>query len=84
MDINELKARAKNLDPVLRIGKNGLTENTILEIEKLLKKRKLIKIKVLNNAPVEDVGELIEIARRRTSSAVVSVIGNVFSLYKER
>ena len=49
VDINRLKKEAKILEPILRIGKNGMNDSIILEIEKLLKKRKLIKIKVLNN-----------------------------------
>jgi len=47
MDIDSLKSKAKNLEPVIRIGKNGLTENVLSEIKKHLKKRKLIKVKFL-------------------------------------
>ena len=83
MDINELKARAKSLDPVLRIGKNGLTENVFIEIEKLLKKRKLIKIKILNNCAAEDFDEMIDSILEKTKAMLVSKIGNVFSIYKE-
>ena len=54
-----LKSKAKLLQPVLRIGKYGLTENVINEIKKLLKKKKLIKIKILTNCPIENKNELI-------------------------
>jgi len=43
----KLKEKAKTLEPVIRIGKNGLTESTIKEIKKQLNKKKLIKVKLL-------------------------------------
>ena len=46
-DISALRDRARNLEPVLRIGKNGLTQGTIDEIVKQLKDKRLIKIKML-------------------------------------
>ena len=36
----KLKEKAKTLEPVIRIGKNGLTESTIKEIKKQLNKKK--------------------------------------------
>ena len=42
-DIHELK-------PVIRIGKNGVTENIINDVKNLVKKKKIVKIKVLRSA----------------------------------
>jgi len=81
MDIKQLRQQAKNLDPVIRIGKNGLNENVFAEIDKLLKKRKLIKIKVLNNCP-DEVEEIIPKCISKTSSELILKIGNVFCLYR--
>ena len=39
-----------DLEPVLRIGKNGVTENIINDIKILVKKKKNVKIKVLRSA----------------------------------
>jgi RNA-binding protein len=82
MELKELKQQAKNLEPILRIGKFGLTDSIHSEIDKLLKKRKLIKIKILNNSPVEDIDEMIENITQKSGSVLVSRIGNVFSLYR--
>ncbi|NTV24160.1 MAG: YhbY family RNA-binding protein [Nanoarchaeota archaeon] len=84
MDISELKQKANLLDPVLRIGKNGMNDSIYQEIDKLLRKRKLIKIKLLNNSPVEDVDELIITVVEKTNSVLVSKVGNVFTIYRER
>ncbi|MBN2368079.1 YhbY family RNA-binding protein [Candidatus Woesearchaeota archaeon] len=83
MDINILKKRAKTLLPSLRIGKFGLTENVHIEVAKLLKKRDLVKIKVLNNCPVEDIDEMIEKIVLKSKSILVSRVGNVFTIYKK-
>ncbi|MBN2421775.1 YhbY family RNA-binding protein [Candidatus Woesearchaeota archaeon] len=83
MDKKELKSKATLLQPVLRLGKNGLTDNTMDEAKKLLKKRKLIKIKILNNCPTEDKNGLIEEIIKKTGSELISKTGNVFVLWKK-
>jgi len=45
--LKELKTKSMGLEPVVRIGKSGLTESVVSEIKKHLKKKKLIKIKML-------------------------------------
>ena len=40
----ELKSKSRTLEPVVRIGKNGLTDGMIKEIIIHLKKRALIKV----------------------------------------
>ena len=44
----ELKSKATSLQPIIRIGKKGLTKSQIEEIRKHLHKRKLIKVKLLS------------------------------------
>ena len=39
-----------DLKPVIRIGKNGVTENIINDIKNLVKKKEIVKIKVLRSA----------------------------------
>ena len=84
MDKIKLKQHAKNLQPVLRIGKNGINENVVIEVEKLLKKRYIIKIKVLNNCPIEDIKQVIEFVLTRTGSELVSKVGNTFTIYRRK
>ena len=45
-----LRSKAKTLEPVLRIGKSGLNEGTIKQLELLLQKKELIKIKFLKTS----------------------------------
>lgn len=80
--MNDLKQKAKNLEPILRIGKHGVNDNVHQETNKLLKKRKLIKIKILNNCPI-DKEKVIELILKKSNSTLVSKIGNVFSIYRK-
>jgi RNA-binding protein YhbY len=52
--IYELRKKAISLNAQIRIGKNGINENIINEINKQLLKHKLIKIKFLKSTlPIE-------------------------------
>ena len=44
-----LRSLAHNTDPTFRIGKGGINENMISQIDETLEKRELIKIHVLQN-----------------------------------
>ncbi len=53
--IKELRSQAKLLVPIVNVGKNGLTQGIIDLIDRELKDKQLIKIKMLKGALPEDV-----------------------------
>jgi len=42
-----LRKLAHNLEPIVRIGKDGIDENVLKSIAEVVKKRELIKVKIL-------------------------------------
>ena len=44
--IKELRAKGKALEPIVHMGKEGLSPNVIAELQRQLKAHKLIKIKI--------------------------------------
>lgn len=77
-----LKSLANSLDPVLIIGKGGVTENVIKQMDDLLEARELIKIKLLDNSGLgakEVANEVCEILR----AEFVQSIGRKFSIYRK-
>lgn len=76
-----LRGLANALDPVMQIGKEGLSENSFEAIEALLQARELIKIKVLKNCPISSKQACQEICEK-LSAQPVQVIGTMVVLYK--
>jgi RNA-binding protein len=72
---------ANNFDPILNIGKYGIDDNVIKQIEDLLEARELIKISVLKNSLIE-VREACNKFCEATGADPVQVIGNRFVIYK--
>jgi RNA-binding protein len=77
-----LRGLANTLEPVFLIGKGGVNDNMIADIDAALEARELIKIKILNNSIAEPKEASIEIADR-IDAAVVQVIGGKFVLYRQ-
>lgn len=77
-----LKKKAHSLDSIVRIGKEGYSENTMQGISDVIKSRELIKVKILQNCETDkhEIGEKIALG---TESEVVSIIGRTIILYKE-
>lgn len=70
------------MDPIFQIGKNGITENFIKQVDDALEARELIKIKVLNNSFLEPKEVANDLAEKLDAEFVQS-IGNKFVLYRE-
>ncbi len=82
-DIKELKAKAKAIEPIVRIGKSGLTESVINEIKKQLEQKKLIKIKMLKAfISGKDKKELAKEIAEKTNSMLVHNVGFIVVLAK--
>ncbi|MBA3064322.1 RNA-binding protein [Candidatus Woesearchaeota archaeon] len=84
LDNKKLKEKAKILEPVIRIGKNGLTESTIKEIKKQLNKKKLIKVKLLRAfVKGKDKKLVANKIAEETNSRLIDLVGFVIVLYKD-
>lgn len=77
-----LKGMANTIEPLFQIGKNGLSDNFIKQVEEALETRELLKIKVLNNSLL-DASEVAREVSEKTDSEFVQSIGNKFVIYKE-
>lgn len=68
------------LDPALRIGKAGITDNVVKQVIVLLKKRKVIKVKFLASAIKDDKKELIKELVEKTRAKVLHKVGFIVVL----
>lgn len=77
-----LRALGHKLEPLVFLGKGGLTDNVIKEVETNLELRELIKIKLQDGCELEIKDVANEIAETLNAD-VVQVIGHKFILYRE-
>ena len=77
-----LRALANTLDPVMHIGKEGLTENSFVELNNLFDARELFKITVLKNCD-QTPRELAGIIQEETGCEIIQCIGLKIVLYKK-
>lgn len=78
-----LRGLANPLTAILQIGKNGLNDNLIKQVDDALESRELIKISVLETAP-EEKRVLAEELASSTNSFLVQVLGNKITLYRAK
>ena len=76
-----LKGLANRVPSLYQVGKDGITENVIKQIDDALNARELIKGNVLENSMLS-AREVAEELAAKTASQVVQVIGNRFILYR--
>lgn len=77
----KLRGLANTIDTIFQIGKGGVTEALIKQVDDALTARELIKLKVLETAP-ESQRETAEILAEATNSEVVQVIGTKIVLFR--
>jgi len=78
----QLRGLANSLDAIFQVGKGGVNEQLIRQVDETLEKRELIKLTTLENTTVTSREAAEEIAEA-TNSEVVQVIGRKFVLYRE-
>ena len=77
----QLRALANPLEVILQVGKSGVIDTLVKQVDDALTARELIKIKVLENAPV-NAREVAQELAEKTGADVVQVIGMKVSLYR--
>jgi len=81
--MTDLRKKAQTLDPIIRIGKHGVTPHVLDDITMHLKKRKLIKVKMLPSfIKGKDKKTIAEDIAAQTGSQLVCRTGFVFALHK--
>lgn len=77
----KLKSMANTMDTILQVGKGGIADTTVKQLDDALTARELIKIRVLETAPAF-AKEMAEDIAKLTNSEVVQVIGSRIILYR--
>jgi RNA-binding protein len=76
-----LRSQAHHLEPVVLIGKHGITDGTIESIDRVLEARELIKIKFREFK--DEKLSLSEKITELTNSQIVGVIGHTVIIFRQ-
>lgn len=77
-----LRSMAHSIDPVAYLGKQGLTENVIKQIDICLEARELVKVKLQEGCDL-DAKEVANEVAEKLGAEFVQAIGHKFTLYRE-
>lgn len=78
----QLRALGNGTETIFQIGKSGINEQLVRQVDETLEARELIKLRVLETSP-QNVREVADSIAEQTHSDVVQVIGSRFILYRE-
>ncbi len=80
--IRKFKSAAQRLEPILKLGKAGLSEGFINSVHEALGQHELVKIKFVEFK--EQKKELAPQLAEKTSSHLIMRVGNVVVLHRPR
>lgn len=80
--IRKLKATAQRLEPILKVGKAGLSEGFLKSVDEALAQHELVKIKFADFK--DQKKELSPQLAEKTSSHLIMRVGNVVVLYRPK
>ena len=78
-----LRGLANDYEPIVHVGKGGLSDTVIKQADDALEARELIKGRVLETAP-QSAREVAEAVAEAVGAETVQVIGRTFVLYRRR
>lgn len=76
-----LRSLGNTIEPVLQVGKNGVDDAFLRQVNETLEARELIKLTVLRNSSL-DARESCDIICSELRAEPVQVIGNRFIIYR--
>ena len=76
-----LRSMGQKLEPVVMIGKDGVTPTVVQSAREVIKKRELIKVRVLQNS-LEEPADAIRMLAERADVNLVQIIGRNGLLFK--
>jgi len=78
----QLRAEANGLDPIFQIGKEGVTDAVIAQVEDTFNTRELFKVKVHLESSPETPKEIAAKIAEATRCDVVQVVGGTIVLFR--
>jgi RNA-binding protein len=83
--MKELKQRSVEKEPTVWIGKSGVTEALLGQVDRQLDANEIVKVKVHKTSPEDaEIAELANKIGEKTTSEIVDVRGRTFTIYRQK
>ena len=79
---SKLRSMANTLEPLCHIGKGGISDSVVKQLDELLELKELVKVNILKSALLDTKQVCSQLAERLSAEPVQS-IGSRFVLYRE-
>ena len=85
MSKRQLKHHYSHSKPLIWIGKRGVSQSMLAEIDRQLEQSEVVKVRVLRSAFTDqEITVLASEITRSTKSALLEIRGHTFTLYKKK
>lgn len=78
-----LRSLSNKIDPIFQVGKSGITDILVKQIDEAIEARELIKIHVLEAAPMSKK-EIAEELALKLNAVLVQIMGSKITLYRAK
>lgn len=78
-----LRSQAQTMKPLVQVGRDGISENLLKQIQQLLNKNELIKVSLLQNTMVSADQLIAALNEEDGGIALIQTIGSKVVLYKK-
>ena len=78
-----LRGLANGIDAIFQVGKGGISDVLLEQLNNAIEARELVKITILETAP-GSAKELAEEIANGTNSVVVQTVGNKITLFRQK
>lgn len=81
----QIKREPSSEKPTIWIGKKGISQETLAEIDRQLERAETIKVKILKSALTDDNAKTIaRKVAKQTKSTLIEIRGHTIILYRKR
>lgn len=78
---SKLNGMAMKLQPLVIIGKNGITDSVLKELDTLLELKELVKVQILKNSDLSPT-DIIGVLSEALNAEQITAIGSKLVLYR--
>ncbi|WP_437760478.1 ribosome assembly RNA-binding protein YhbY [Sorangium sp. So ce1389] len=76
-----LRALGHHLDPIVQLGKAGLTDGVVAAVEAAVERHELVKVRLGTECP-DDLGDVADALSERLRAEVAQTLGRTILLYR--